>query len=253
MEVTFTTKKKLKLNSIVLVYNDGASYKCMDIKILFDYNIIYDKFYEGSEYHDISITFCPYSFTARIYFGKFKKSKNIHNGNIVLLDCENTEVSQFLGKPIDEADMTYYRKKDVIITTYRNALTLFPDFLYILPINKSTDTNDNSKQDYLKPKDCDIRHDTSIDYKKVLPDTFIYGVEYLSKKTGKKKYTAVISKYSSPVFEDNFNYRDTGYYMYFTKFLKKIVRRSAIITPCLWYVWVYHYPNTSTVFISQDK
>lgn len=53
------TPKTLGLNDIILVYNDGISYKSIDINVFNKEPIIYDKFFEGETYYDISITHCP--------------------------------------------------------------------------------------------------------------------------------------------------------------------------------------------------
>lgn len=231
------TPKGLSLKDIILVYNDGISYKSIDINIFNNCPIIYDKYYENNKYYDISITHCPYSFSSNIYFGIFTSKMELYNGNILIIDEENNKVCQFTGKSLDNEK--YYRKKDVVIMTLRNSLSLYPDYKYLVSETKN-----------IKVKKLKLYNKNDPHFKKIHPKTLIYGVEYLSSKTGTKKYTAVISKYASEILENNYNYTDSGYYKYFKKLLKKLQDKSAIVTPCFWYLWINFYPDTKIVKIT---
>lgn len=244
------TPKTLGLNDIILVYNDGISYKSIDINVFNKEPIIYDKFFEGDTYYDISITHCPYSFCSKIYFGKFTKSNDLYNGNIVLIDKDNNMVSQFSGEILFSNIKKYYRRKDVIVMTLRNSLSIYPDYNYM--VDASTKPNIVAKEYYENDKlylSDDTYNANKKYFKNIHPKTLIYGVEYLSTKTGKKKYTAILSKYSSNIVENNYNYKDSGYYKYFKKLLNKLKKKSAVVTPCFWYVWVIFNPDTKIVYL----
>lgn len=222
-----------ELSTQVLIYNDGIIYKCVDLRYLHENNIIYDTFSEGDKYHDISITFCPYSYASVIYFGKFTlyPQDSDNTSNIIIVDDEGFQVQQLTGVNIDKSINKYYRRKDVIITTFRNSMSLYPDYEYLCYRGRRL----------LKPLPITIPEG---DYKDVDPYKLIYGIEYTSRSTGKKKFTAVISKYSVQV-----NYSDSGYYNFFMNLMAKLVKRSAIITPCFWYAWNTYNPGSKIVYI----
>ena len=229
-------QQNINLENIVLVYSDGISFKGIDMRV-FEYNpIIYDKFFENNIYYDISITHCPYSYCSCIYFGKFTLD-GYKNGNIIILDENNNKVQQLSGLSEDDPTL-YYRRIDTAIMTLRNLFTLYPDHKFI---------NYDNTQKSIFDKNLKIKFNT--DLNNIHPKTFIYGIEYLSTKTGTKKYAALFSKYSSEKLENNFNITDTGYHKYFKKLIKQLKKKIAIVTPCFWYVWKEFYPNTKIINI----
>jgi hypothetical protein len=223
----------LTLNSIIMVYNNGLEFKAIDLKIFAKSPIIYDKYYENDTVYNISVVHCPYSFASRIYFAKFVLSSEVINDSIILIDTDTkTKVLQFTGKVLgDDSGDTFYRRKDVVVMTLRNSLTLYPDYSYFVE-------TDEIKQ--LKKFDV------------VLPSKYafiVYGIEYLSSRTGEKKYSVVVSKYASSIIDNNYNYKDSGYQKYFDKIIKKLKLKSALVTPCYYFVWKKYYPNSKIVKI----
>ena len=180
--------KKLKLKDPVLVYSDGKDIKIVDFRILMRYPLIADKFYEPDSVNqgkiiesNITLTFCPYSFSSIIYFDKLKLIGQIYDSNIILETSDKKQIVQLTGHLLDNQLLNSgLRKEDCKIMTFRNAIALYPDCIYLRIKNKKLGkkikvNNDNNK--------------------------LIYGIEYMVTKEEGKKYTAIVGKDKDNIFE----------------------------------------------------
>lgn len=239
---------KFNLSDIVLIYHDGIMYKSIVLSYFNHFPIIYDKFFDNDTYYDISITHCPFTFCSKIYFGKMKLHDELYNNNIVLIDEHFNKITQFDNKNILKSQQVYYRKLDCMVMLLRNALSLYSDFGSMSnDLTKYNTTAANIKSFF---KNSVQNASNILDARKnnnIRDDTFIYGIEYLSFKTGKKKWAALIPTYASSDLDNNFNYETNGYHNYFKMQIKKFKKKSAIITPCYYKAWKIFFPTTRIV------
>lgn len=212
--------KNMNLSDIVLAYSNGKKTKIIDIGILYENPIVYDNYYSdiykgnNGKLQPISVTFCPYTSTGIIYFGKYTLGKSLHNGNITL-EKDNTVISQLSGITVSEEDIfeTELRREEVKIITFRNAIAMYPDSAYSCK-------SDNQ------------------DFKKF---PIIYGINYISSIDLNNKYSAIVAS------NNHYHYKDSGYFEYFEKMIDKIREKSGIIIPTTLDTWKKFYPKTKLV------
>jgi hypothetical protein len=234
---------KLKLSDIVYIYNDGNNHKIVPFNIKDKHPIIYDKYYENGMVYDISITLCPYTACAAIYFGHFSLSNELYNNNIVLINNDNnTRLIQLTGETfknnnspmIDEL----FRRAEVKIMIVRDILIRYPDSLLL------TTNDQDSQYNPDHPANPDrIYKINNTDYNPKIskqfgydPLTVVFGIEYMSKTT-KYKYSVIIPH------KNNIN----SFTIYYDKMMTKIKKKAGIIIPCYFFAWINFYPNSRIV------
>lgn len=227
-----------KLADRVIVYNDGRKWKVININDMCIHPIIYDKYYDDdkktedrvSMISDISITFCPFTYCAVVYFDKYTLADKVNNGNIILINKDGGMMSQMLGQK-------FIRKKEVRIMTLRNVVSHYPDCSYF----------DGSKLDKIKRltdesylTNSDIVYQVDLKSDRFHPKTLVYSIEYQSKdvKHDSLKYRVIVSKDAAQSRPNSFDfYKDSNYAEYFEKWMDKIREKGGIIIPCFWFGW----------------
>ena len=238
----------MNLLDLVAVYNDGRNWKVIPIDILTRYVVFYDKHFDKIKnkkgeniVSDISITFCPYTFAAVIYFKKYAPTNKLYRGNIVLKDLEDgLLVPQIIGNK-------FVRKKEIKLMTLRNVISNFPDCSYF---NNNIDKLPRIVSDeYITNKDVDVLVDNI--NSKYHPKTLVYGIEYKSIDTtiNDYKYSVIIgADASNSINKDSlFDYVKNGYNDYFNLAIDKIRDKGGVIIPCFWFCWMGIHENSKIV------
>lgn len=204
------------LSDYVMSYYNGTNWKIIPLKDALQYPIIYDK-YNGIT--DISITFCPYSYSCIIYFNLLVATNKIHRNNIVLAlkNNKDTIIEQLTGKIHSKnrnrnRQTSFLRRSEVKIMTLRSALSLYPDCLFF----------QNNKK--IKP------------LAKIKDNIIIYGILY------KDVNTIILSN-------KKFDYIKDGYFDYFKNNMDDIKIKGGIIIPCSKDAWLKHFPDSKIVYI----
>ncbi|ARF09554.1 hypothetical protein Indivirus_1_177 [Indivirus ILV1] len=211
--------KSLKLSDIVILYNDGMHWKAVPHNIMLSYPVIHDTFENNKK---ITVYVCPFTLFSCVYFGEFYPTNNIYNGNLVLNDN---------GKIIIPIKDMHIKKNEVKIMSLRNAISMFPDILFI-----------NKDKIEIKEK---ILVDDYIEKKinKYQPKQIIYIIEYYSKKSDKFKYTVIVPK------NNVFDIVKNKFSSYFNNMIDKIRDKGGHIYPCYWFAWQITQSDFKTVEI----
>ncbi len=239
--------RTLSLTDPIVVYTDNMNIKIVPLTIMKQYPIIHDTYFEDgndttlkNKALPITITFCPYSYTIIAYFGTFKMTGEIYNGNVILTDENNhNKIIQLTGQEYKNGILTeeVFRRRDVKIMTFRNAISIYQDAIFLNTNNlhkiKIKYDEDFPLLNYIK----DDKHNTD-------PKTLIYGVEYMSSKDDSEmKHTAIIGKIKRKSYE----YKSSGYHKYITKMGDDLQNKGAILIPCFIYIWYAFYPKTKMI------
>ncbi len=228
--------KKYILSDYVLSYFDGKKWKIVFLDDALQYPVIHDQYFDEllkrddeNIISDISFTFCPFSFSGVVYFGKFVPSGEIYNNNMILNDEENIKLlHQLSGKTYirksTEELKDYLRKGEVKIMSFRSALSLYPDCLFFHNKKPQSELVDKS---YINNK------------------FIVYGILYNSSNVRKnaKSSVVVVSK------QESFDYLKSGYHKYFEEQMEKIKEKGGLIIPCFWSAWKLNFPDSKIVEI----
>jgi hypothetical protein len=244
----------ISLSDPVVVYNDGRKWKFILLDIVKSYPIVYDKYYEKFKKNgklsvsDITLTYCPYSSSVLIYFGKYKPTGEVYNNNLIISDNINSFVMQITGIEYNRTDQKrtnkLIRRAEAKIMTLRDILTMYPDCKYL--------DFTNNKDPILSEK---YTISTKINYKNdnykkdYHPKTLVYGIEYLSSNTDSElKYTVIIPKDAKKDKINSYNIKENKIDDYFNpKMIEKIRDKSGIIIPCYYFAWTSMFPQTKVV------
>ncbi len=260
-----------ELNCPVIVYHNGRKHRIISRELMMRYPIIYDKYYDPvsaqasdstntGSISDITVTYCPYTSSSIIYFGFFIMTDKIFNSNIILQNMDNPDkiVVQLTGLILKRSsirpnpslkDGNIYspntkdmviRKSEIKIMTLRNAISKYPDSTYL-------DISQYKKRELLDDSyNCnkEILYPLTNSSSEYHPKTLVYGIEYLSKKDGSKKYAAIISKDASKNKVNSVDVIKNGYDKYFYEMIDNIREKGGIVIPCFWFAWYAMHPET---------
>ena len=243
----FYLQTNIKLSEVVLVYTNGKKWKIVPLSVLVRYPVIYDKYYDRQETNkgkyivsDISVTYCPYTGTGVVYYGKYKPTNKIVNGNMVLSD-DTHEIVQLTGKQINNKNSPLIRRDEVRIMIMRNALSKYPDALYlhrdfdkdpIVPLSYYTNT--------------DLLHDLKHTSTKYHPKTFVLGIEYKNSNHD-TKYSVIVGDDAQKNKTNSRDLNKNKYENYIDQQMTNIRERGGIIIPTLWFAWYAAYPKSKIV------
>lgn len=225
-----------KLSDIVILYSDGDKWKVIPLFIINQYPIIHDKYHEISNKSvntitPISIYVCPYTLYSCIYFDTYTPNNKIYNNNIVCInDSDNTMIIPILSQVYQNGVITntYIRKSEVKIMTLKNAISLFPDCLFmdtkIIPKVKPIVDNEYLSNNV-------IHYEVLPFNDRMTKKSVIYVIEYKSRKTTHYKYTILMPR------KNTYDIVKNGFFEYFVKMVEKIRMKSGIIYTCLWFAW----------------
>jgi hypothetical protein len=271
------------LSDPVIVYNDGQKHKIISVDLLNKFPIVHDTYIDGS---DISVTCCPYTMASVVYFGKYELYDKIYKNNIILvkqntnniiiqllsinnnlatssvdrLDPATSSIDRLdpatssvdrLDPATSSVDRLPIRKIDVTIMLLINALSMFPDCLF-LDMSKIIDILPMVPDDYRN--NMNIYNSTKININpKFHPKTLIYGIEYYSSNMELDKpitkYTAIIGKTSSDTKTNDYNFKTNKYYNYFNSMESKIRKKIAVTIPCYWFAWIEFFPESKLILL----
>lgn len=146
----------------IVVFNNGKKWNIIPLDFLKKNPIIYDKIYEHGIKDrmkqqenvatiDISITYCPYTFTLSIFEGKYKIYNKRANDNIILqsIDNKNIILEQLTGRSynIKTRQRKTVRRWECYVLTMRESLLYFRDPSYFInTTNKTKSVNVNIKK-----------------------------------------------------------------------------------------------------------
>lgn len=235
-EFTPYSPKYLDIDDLVIVFYDGKKWKIIPLEDMYQYPVIYDKYLED----EISVTLCPFSHSAVIYFDKWKPLKEIVNNNIVLQHKKNKNIkmNQLSGKIInykDADEIIVIRKNEVVIMKVKTVLKNYPDCLYF---NNTKKVKSIIPNNYLSTNN--IIHPMSQELDKLYhPKKLVYGVMYsINDMT-----LVIVSK------GDEMDFDESGYQEYFDGEIKDIKNNGGFIIPCLWFSWMDNYPKSTVIKI----
>ena len=244
----------ISLQDPVVVYNDGRKWKFIFLDILKSYPIVFDKYYEKFKTNgkllvsDITLTYCPYSSSVLIYFGKYKPTGEVYNNNLIISDNSNSFIIQLSGIEYTRIDKKrtnkIIRRAEAKIMTLRDVLTMYPDSKYLEFMN---DKNPVLPKKYSLTHQLNYPNDKyNKDYH---PKTLVYGIEYLSSNTKfDLKYTVIIPKDAKKNKVNSYNIKENKIDDYFNpKMIEKIRDKSGVIIPCYYFVWMSMFPKTKIV------
>ncbi len=256
----FNNNINLDITDTVMAYNDGKVWKIIPLDILLRYPIIYDKYYDRTNtkkgsyiISNITITYCPFSGCGIVYFGKFVPTNKVYNNNIILTNANknnNNILVQMTGRIYDKQlkpiENVFLRREEAKIFTLRNALSKYPDCLFLI---HNTNIRPIVENNYTKNKK--IIYPSKYTSTKYHPKTLVYGIEYKSHYDESTKYD---NKYSVIVSDDaskdkinSRDYNKTKYNKYFSKMMDKIRERGGIIIPSYWFAWYNMFPDTKVI------
>ncbi len=234
-EFTPYSPKYLNVDDLAIVFYDGKKWKVVALEDMYQHPVIHDKYFED----DISITFCPFSYSAVLYFDKWEPLKDVVNNNVILQykKNKNIKINQMSGKFVDYTDGSIViRKNEIVIMKVMTVLKNYPDCLYfnnkkktksIIPNNYLT----SSKIIHPLSQELDKRHN---------PKKLVYGVMYSIDNTT----SVIVSKK-----EGKLDFEESGYQEYFDTQIKDIKDNGGFIIPCLWFAWMDNYPKSTVVEI----
>lgn len=231
----------MNIDDLSLVFSDGIKWKVISLSDMHQYPVIYDTHQENNIIDDISITFCPFSYSAIIYFEKWVPLKDTYDNNIILQNYKNKNIKihQLSGKFTKDSELNDFvlRKNEIVIMKVKNVIKNYPDCLYlnnkkiiksIIPTNYLT----NDKINYpLSSKINDTYH----------PKKLVYGII----NSIKNQPSVIVSH------KNIYDFDEAGYQDYFEENIKDIKTNGGFIVPSLWFVWMSFYPD-SKIIIIQD-
>lgn len=234
----------LKLRDKVTIYNTGDQWKIIPLSILLSYPVIYDKYTIEQESYDVTIVLCPITMRCVMFKGLFEFET--YQDLRMILREKNTETHMpiDLGMKINNKYLIQAnRRLEVMITTLRGALTLYPDPVFMSCSKKMENILDT---DYLT-------NDLDILGKKldglIHPKTLIYVIQYKTFNTGKDRISLVLGKDSTKNEVTGYDVKKSGLYKYLSTHKQKIIERDGYIMPMLWYVAKDVYETSRIVYI----
>lgn len=241
-----------KLSENVIVYNNGREWKVIAYDIIVMYPIIHDIYFSnikgesGITAQPITVVVCPYTLYSAVYFGEYISNNKIYNNNIVLADINedgqilipilNNVYDVTADKPLDKI----IRKNEVKIMTLRNAISNYPDCLFI-NAKKIHKFDPIVPHDYLQSNH--IYYGSPLFSKKMHPKTLIYIIEYKSSQEYEHslKNTVIIPK------KNNLDIDNNGFGKYFDEMINDIRDKGGMIYNCLWFAWISTYPKSKII------
>jgi hypothetical protein len=230
----------IQLSDNMIVFNNGNKWKVIPLDIMKQFPLVYDKVYDkiiGSDSitTDITISFCPISYTTIIYEGNWTIS-DIKNNNIVI---KNKKTNKTINQ--HPTTISSIRKWEANIFPLRYVLSDHPDCEHLhFDLNKTNSPKFNIKNyKYLEQKLTDSITNSVID-----PKTLIYGLIYKSSKLPDYKYMALVPSdhtAKTVISPKLFKYLDSNE--------QQIREKGGFIVPCLWFVWISLHPTTKIVKI----
>lgn len=220
----YSYKSSIKsLNDEVIVYNDGKQTKVVPVAVMERYPIIHDKYYENDISDDISLTFCPFSSAAIIYFGKWKWTGEQYN-NSIIIQKDSTSIIQLTGKEYKTGIPGRHIVKDAVLLTLREVMKRYNDCVFL-------DDTRLRHIDAIVPasyrKDQTILHKMDKELNRMFPaKQLVIGIDYISSNSASDhKYTCIVSKTPDKIHK----YIDDNY--------QTIKDKSGIIINVYWFVW----------------
>ena len=249
-KIAVSVPEKSKLTDTVFVYNNGLAWRIVTHAIQQVYPVIHDIYFELDKTYPITVIMCPFTFLSIVYFGTFNPIDKVYNNSITLINQENKDIlliplqnkfySLSTGKLIESVGNTV-RRDEVKIMTLRNAISKYPDVHFI---ETNNDRNNNNNNNF---KSLKLNHSFKPYDEKYNAYTLLYVIEYVSKKTGKNKYSAIIPKNSSKKEGTSYDIHQNGIETYLASMIEKIRERGGIMFPCFWAAWISYISNTKLI------
>lgn len=251
------TPLDISLSQHVLVFNNGKRWKIIPISLASSFPVIHDQFYDRvvtkqskPVISNISLTFCPFSSSAIIFFGRFVPTKLVYNNNLVfrkqnhpdsiLLQLLGNLYSKQTGSPIH----SLIRRHEVRIMTLRNAISRYPDphFLHhshtLSPI---VDCQYSSNSKILFPL---LRFSSTFH-----PKTLVLGIEYQSKHVDQfnLRHAVIVGDDSSSHSSNSYDQHVNKYYDYINQHVDHIRKKGGIFIFSYWFAWFSMFPNSKVI------
>lgn len=236
----------INLDATIFVYHDGRKWKYLPYQFVTMYPVIQDKYYETTKpgknkVIDMTISICPFSLYATIYYEKYKPANLILKNNIVLQN-KNYYLSPILNIYFNKDNRQLANinplRGEVKVMTLRNALSKYPDSVMI-DMKKTSIIDPLVSKEYCENNNILFGEVT---YPKIYhPKTLTYIIEYLSNDIDSSdpyKYSILVSKDSQPKNSNCINIDENGISKYLEKMLDKIREKGGLLVPCYWFAWM---------------
>lgn len=259
----------------VLIYNDGQIHKIVSFKHLSIYPLIYDKYFDNSKDNtgfvsDITVTCCPFTLTSIVYFGIYELHYEVYNNNIILSATQHNKsdksdqdflLFQLTGDTysIQENKLIKnysIRRIDTSIMLLRNAISMFPDCVYLHLHDMHRNNIDRNELDRKSLIEIESYRKTNMipysicekgkNFNKYHPKTLVYGIIYQSKKHSFKT-SVIVDTTASQKKTNSYNFKKNGYYKYFNEMSDKLKEKMSLSIPCYWFAWISFYPNSKII------
>ena len=240
--ISFTnnSNKKLKLSDIIVLYNDSRNWKIIPLNIFMMYPLIHDTYYEAQKDSNtniisiITIYICPYTLFSAVYFNEFIPNDQVYNNNLTLLDANDNDIlfipikNEVYSITSQKINNKYIRRNELKIMTLRNAISMYPDAMFIdlkqIDMIDQIVSNDYMTNNIINFKSFVFSNEYD-------PKTLIYIIEYKSKKIDEYKYSVIIPKINT------FDIVKNGFNTYFNNMVEQIRNKGGIIYTCYWFAW----------------
>ena len=162
----------------------------------------------------LTIVFCKTTGTFIVYNGKYEFIDDILLGN------SSIKFDHMIGKTLDSNNII--QKHNIQVMRLTDLITMYPDVKFIDLPNKLTKCS--------------------------LSNNFVYGIEYISSKTGKYKHAILINKEYGT--KNNIN---KNFIRYFNKMNDKLKSKSSILVITCQDSWLKYYPNSKIIKIQRQN
>lgn len=238
----------IKMGTKILTYFDGVKTKAIPLNLLISQPFVYDHYInnDGTQ-RDITITFCPFSFTTSVFAGKLELSKFV-NKHVLVAQYENKLMSLVDGKLFDDPQKPIQRW-ECEIKLFKDALMTHPDFLLCTNVKKNKNMVDIDFYQNTEPLFPDIITQT---VENIHPKTLIYLISYRRElKNGESvpiyKNSILIGKNANHHKPTGFSMTHNGFQNYLEEMEKKVRERSGFIIPMFLCVAQSYYPKHKIV------
>lgn len=231
----------------IFAYHDGLSWKIIPLNLLKKYPVIHDQYYDdiSDTTFPITVALCPFTLVCSVFAGLYIPSEYMISSSLILTNSKGDLLPIISGYSTNPDGETHRVKRwECFIKIFRNAITEYPDCLYL---KKNNDTNIQYILDSKYYVNNDLLYSAMKSPDMVHPKTLVYVLQYRSLKTGNDKYTIIVGKDATIDFPTGYNVKDSGIMEYIDSMHFKLNERSVFIMPILWFSWINFYPYAKII------
>lgn len=251
-DYNFTTDHddNLTLQSKVVIYNTGSSWKIIPLNVCLSYPIIYDTYSGENTTHDITFVFCPITLRTIYLKGIFTVLNYTDDYTMVLQESSENKSTNDSIIPIDigsKINSKYVvvpnKRTEVKITTLRNALIIVPDALFLT--TKKEIKLILSKKYYFDMFDLNMTLMDGL----IHPKTLVYIIQYTQKNSN--KISIIIGKDVVKSEVTGYDSKQSEIFEYLDHYKDKIISLNGFVMPVLWYIAKKSYPTAHVIYVQR--